>query len=124
MHVVVVASFTANRNRSTRCAHRGKPSGRSRSPAASCTRCTRTNGTFVFVEQSGADADAIPQHRACVGTLFGEIGEHLDGAPISRCSPRSSPPIPPRASCGPGPADCRAGRFHHGRGPRQAARMR
>lgn len=40
------------------------------------------NGTFVFVEQ-WADADALQAHSTApaIGTLFGEIGEHLDGAP-------------------------------------------
>ncbi len=40
------------------------------------------DGTFVFVEQ-WADADALAAHGAApaVGTLFGTIGEHLDGAP-------------------------------------------
>ncbi|MGY4709874.1 putative quinol monooxygenase [Mycolicibacterium sp. CBM1] len=38
--------------------------------------------TFVFVEQ-WADADALTTHSTApaVGALFGEIGEHLDGAP-------------------------------------------
>ncbi|AQT80671.1 antibiotic biosynthesis monooxygenase [Mycolicibacterium litorale] len=38
--------------------------------------------TFVFVEQ-WADADALTTHSTAPGvtTLFGEIGEHLDGAP-------------------------------------------
>ena len=40
------------------------------------------DGTFVFVEQ-WADADALKAHSTApaVGTLFGTIGEHLDGAP-------------------------------------------
>ena len=40
------------------------------------------NGTFVFVEQ-WADEDALKAHSTApaVGTLFGTIGEHLDGAP-------------------------------------------
>ncbi len=40
------------------------------------------NGTFVFIEQ-WADADALQAHSAApsVATLFGGIGEHLDGAP-------------------------------------------
>ena len=40
------------------------------------------DGTFVFVEQ-WADAEALQAHGAApaVGTLFGTIGEHLDGAP-------------------------------------------
>lgn len=38
--------------------------------------------TFVFVEQ-WADEDALKTHGTAPGvtTLFGEIGEHLDGAP-------------------------------------------
>lgn len=38
--------------------------------------------TFVFVEQ-WADADALQAHSQApsVATLFGAIGEHLDGAP-------------------------------------------
>lgn len=41
-----------------------------------------SDGTFVFVEQ-WADADALQTHSAApaVATLFGTIGEHLDGAP-------------------------------------------
>lgn len=40
------------------------------------------DGTFIFVEQ-WADADALKTHSTApaVGALFGEIGEHLDGAP-------------------------------------------
>lgn len=40
------------------------------------------DGTFVFVEQ-WADTDALTAHSKApaVGTLFGTIGEHLDGAP-------------------------------------------
>ncbi|MEZ0341460.1 putative quinol monooxygenase [Mycobacterium sp. pV006] len=41
-----------------------------------------TDGTFVFVEQ-WADADALQAHSSApaIGTLFGAIGDHLDGAP-------------------------------------------
>lgn len=40
------------------------------------------DGTFVFVEQ-WADSDALQTHSGApaVATLFGTIGEHLDGAP-------------------------------------------
>lgn len=40
------------------------------------------DGTFVFVEQ-WADADALKTHSSApaIGTLFGTIGELLDGAP-------------------------------------------
>ena len=40
------------------------------------------DGTFVFVEQ-WADDDALQAHSgaSAVATLFGTIGEHLDGAP-------------------------------------------
>ena len=40
------------------------------------------DGTFVFVEQ-WADSDALQLHSGApaVATLFGTIGEHLDGAP-------------------------------------------
>ncbi|ANI39449.1 putative quinol monooxygenase [Mycolicibacterium vaccae] len=40
------------------------------------------DGTFVFVEQ-WADGDALQQHSAApaVATLFGTVGELLDGAP-------------------------------------------
>ncbi|KWX59882.1 putative quinol monooxygenase [Mycobacterium sp. NAZ190054] len=40
------------------------------------------DGTFVFVEQ-WADADALQKHSAApaVATLFGTVGELLDGAP-------------------------------------------
>ncbi|MBP2452989.1 putative quinol monooxygenase [Mycolicibacterium lutetiense] len=40
------------------------------------------DGTFVFVEQ-WADADALKAHSTApaIGTLFGSIGELLDGAP-------------------------------------------
>ncbi|HKP40119.1 putative quinol monooxygenase [Mycobacterium sp.] len=40
------------------------------------------DGTFVFVEQ-WADADALQAHSTApaVATLFGTVGEHLDGAP-------------------------------------------
>lgn len=41
-----------------------------------------TDGTFVFVEQ-WADADALKTHSTApaVTAMFGEIGEHLAGAP-------------------------------------------
>lgn len=41
-----------------------------------------SDGTFVFVEQ-WADADALKTHSTApaIGTLFGAIGELLDGAP-------------------------------------------
>jgi quinol monooxygenase YgiN len=40
------------------------------------------DGTFVFVEQ-WADPEALKTHSTAPGvrTLFGTIGEHLDGAP-------------------------------------------
>jgi quinol monooxygenase YgiN len=40
------------------------------------------DGTFVFVEQ-WADADALKTHSSApaVATLFGTVGELLDGAP-------------------------------------------
>jgi quinol monooxygenase YgiN len=40
------------------------------------------DGTFVFVEQ-WADAEALKTHSTAPGvtTLFGEVGELLDGAP-------------------------------------------
>jgi quinol monooxygenase YgiN len=40
------------------------------------------DGTFVFVEQ-WADADALKTHSTApaVGTLFGTVGDLLDGAP-------------------------------------------
>lgn len=40
------------------------------------------DGTFIFVEQ-WADADALKTHSSApaVGTLFGTVGELLDGAP-------------------------------------------
>jgi quinol monooxygenase YgiN len=41
-----------------------------------------SDGTFVFVEQ-WADTDALTAHSTApaVGTLFGTVGELLDGAP-------------------------------------------
>ena len=47
------------------------------------------DGTFVFVEQ-WADADALKTHSTApaVATLFGTVGELLDGAPdIKRLTP-------------------------------------
>lgn len=40
------------------------------------------DATFVFVEQ-WADTDALTTHSTApaIGTLFGTVGEHLDGAP-------------------------------------------
>lgn len=40
------------------------------------------NGTFVFIEQ-WADEDALKTHSTApaIGTLFGAVGDHLDGAP-------------------------------------------
>lgn len=40
------------------------------------------DGTFVFVEQ-WTDAEALQTHSSAptVATLFGTVGEHLDGAP-------------------------------------------
>ncbi|BBY77950.1 antibiotic biosynthesis monooxygenase [Mycolicibacterium parafortuitum] len=41
-----------------------------------------SENTFVFVEQ-WEDADALQKHSAApaVSTMFGAIGDHLDGAP-------------------------------------------
>ena len=41
-----------------------------------------SDNTFVFVEQ-WADGDALQAHSAApaVATLFGTVGEHLDGRP-------------------------------------------
>jgi quinol monooxygenase YgiN len=42
----------------------------------------QTGDTFVFIEQ-WADAEALRKHGTApaIGTLFGAIGEHLDGSP-------------------------------------------
>lgn len=87
MPVVVVASFTA------------KPESVDLVRAA-CTKAVEVvhgepgcdlyslhevDGTFVFIEQ-WADADALKTHSTApsVAALFGEIGEHLSGAPDIR----------------------------------------
>src|SRR5262249_60290796 len=55
------------------------------------------DGTFVFVEQ-WADADALKTHSTApaVATLFGTVGELLDGAPGIKILQPGVPGGPPQ----------------------------
>jgi quinol monooxygenase YgiN len=84
MPVVVVASFTAKPESvdTVREACKKAIAAVHDEPGCQLYSLHETDRTFVFVEQ-WADADALKTHSTAPGvtTLFGEIGEHLDGAP-------------------------------------------
>ena len=84
MPVVVVASFTAKPESvdAVRASCKKAIEAVHDEPGCQLYSLHETGNTFVFVEQ-WADADALKAHSTAPGvtTLFGEIGEHLDGAP-------------------------------------------
>ncbi len=84
MPVVVVASFTAKPESVdlVRAACTKAVEVVHSEPGCDLYSLHEADGTFVFIEQ-WADADALKTHStaASVAALFGEIGEHLSGAP-------------------------------------------
>ena len=84
MPVVVVASFTAKPESvdAVRASCKKAIEAVHDEPGCQLYSLHEANGTFVFVEQ-WADTDTLQAHSTtpAIGTLFGEIGEHLDGAP-------------------------------------------
>jgi quinol monooxygenase YgiN len=84
MPVVVVASFTVKPESvdAVREACQKAVTAVHEEPGCELYAVHEGDRTFVFVEQ-WADADALKTHSTAPGvtTLFGEIGEHLDGAP-------------------------------------------
>ena len=80
------------------------------------------DGTFVFVEQ-WADADALKTHSTApaVATLFGTVGEHLDGAPDIKMLQPVVAGDPAKGQLRPDGTDGlprRQSRVHHRRRPR------
>ena len=84
MPVVVVASFTAKPESvdTVRDACKQAVEAVHQEPGCELYALHEANGTFVFVEQ-WADEDALQTHSTApaVAKFFGEVGEHLDGAP-------------------------------------------
>jgi quinol monooxygenase YgiN len=84
MPVVVVATMTAKSESvdTVREACKSAVEAVHDEPGCELYALHEANGTFVFVEQ-WADADALKTHSTAPGvmTLFGTVGEHLDGAP-------------------------------------------
>ncbi|BBX07217.1 putative quinol monooxygenase [Mycolicibacterium aichiense] len=84
MPVVVVASFTVKPESvdAVREACKKAVAAVHDEPGCDLYAVHEGDKTFVFVEQ-WADEDALKTHSTAPGvtTLFGEIGEHLDGAP-------------------------------------------
>ena len=84
MPVVVVATMTAKPESvdTVRDACKQAIEAVHQEPGCELYSLHEADGTFVFVEQ-WADADALKAHSAApaVATLFGTVGEHLDGAP-------------------------------------------
>ncbi|APE15543.1 antibiotic biosynthesis monooxygenase [Mycobacterium crocinum] len=84
MPVVVVASFTVKPESvdAVREACKKAVAAVHEEPGCDLYAVHEGDKTFVFVEQ-WADEDALKTHSTAPGvsTLFGEIGEHLDGAP-------------------------------------------
>jgi quinol monooxygenase YgiN len=84
MPVVVVASFTVKPESvdAVREACKKAVAAVHEEPGCELYAVHEGDRTFVFVEQ-WADGDALQAHSSAPGvtTLFGEIGEHLDGAP-------------------------------------------
>ena len=84
MPIVVVATMTAKPESvdTVRDACKQAIEAVHQEPGCELYALHEADGTFVFVEQS-ADADALTAHAdtPAVATLFGTVGEHLDGAP-------------------------------------------
>ena len=84
MPVVVVATMTAKPDSvdAVRDACKRAIEAVHQEPGCELYALHAANGTFVFVEQ-WADAEALKTHSTAPGvtTLFGEVGDHLDGAP-------------------------------------------
>jgi len=84
MPIVVVATMTAKPESvdTVRDACKQAIEAVHQEPGCELYALHEADGTFVFVEQ-WADADALTAHSTApaVATLFGTIGEHLDGAP-------------------------------------------
>ena len=84
MPVVIVATMTAKPESvdTVRAACTTAIEAVHQEPGCELYSLHEANGTFVFVEQ-WADEDAVKAHSTApaIGTLFGTIGEHLDGAP-------------------------------------------
>jgi quinol monooxygenase YgiN len=91
MPVVVVATMTAKPESvdTVRDACKQAIEAVHQEPGCELYALHESNGTFVFVEQ-WADEQALQRHSTApaVATLFGTVGEHLDGAPdIKMLSP-------------------------------------
>ncbi|OBG22881.1 antibiotic biosynthesis monooxygenase [Mycolicibacterium celeriflavum] len=84
MPVVVVATMTAKSESvdAVREACKKAIEAVHEEPGCQLYALHESNGTFVFVEQ-WADEDALKTHSTApaIATLFGTVGEHLDGAP-------------------------------------------
>lgn len=84
MPVVVVATFTVKPESvdTVREACKRAIATVHKEPGCDLYALHEGENTFVFVEQ-WSDADALKVHSTAPGVtaLFGEIGEHLDGAP-------------------------------------------
>lgn len=84
MPVVVVATFTVKPESvdTVREACKRAIATVHQEPGCDLYSLHEGENVFVFVEQ-WADADALKTHSTAPGVtgLFGEIGEHLDGAP-------------------------------------------
>jgi quinol monooxygenase YgiN len=84
MPVVVVATMTAKPESvdTVRDACKQAIEAVHQEPGCDLYSLHEANGTFVFVEQ-WVDEDALKSHSTApaVTTLFGTVGEHLNGAP-------------------------------------------
>src|SRR5512139_1571102 len=84
MPVVVIATMTAKPEsvQTVRDACKKAVEAVHGEPGCEVYALHEANGTFVFVEQ-WADEQALKTHSTApaVATLFGTVGEHLDGAP-------------------------------------------
>lgn len=84
MPVVVIATMTAKPESvdTVREACKQAIEAVHQEPGCELYALHEANGTFVFVEQ-WADEQALQAHSAApaIATLFGTLGEHLDGAP-------------------------------------------
>ena len=84
MPVVVVATMTAKPESvdTVRDACKRAIEAVHQEPGCELYALHEAKGTFVFVEQ-WADEDALKTHSTtrAIATLFGAVGEHLDGAP-------------------------------------------
>ncbi|ADT99951.1 MULTISPECIES: putative quinol monooxygenase [Mycolicibacterium] len=84
MPIVVVATLTAKPEsvETVRNACKQAIEAVHEEPGCQLYSLHEADNTFVFVEQ-WEDADALQKHSAApaVATMFGAVGEHLDGAP-------------------------------------------